>query len=293
MAIDIQQEDVDGTRILALTGRLDTETSADVELTLQDLMAAGERNFLIDMSGIGYVSSAGLRVLLATAKQLEGGKGSLRLCSLNANVKQVFDVAGFSKLFSIFANRAAALAGMPKVKKAEKPKAEPEPAKPARKAEAAPAPPAAQKVEAPPPKAEAPKPAPPKPAPPPPAPKPEPAKADVVGLEVVLAQKIASLWGIKQINDTPHPKAVELAQLAAALLGVKPALASDGYCRKLRVRRVPRSPPRPHRKQRPTTTRRKAAWSANCADCSAESANRSGALSAERHQGQIVALRFA
>ena len=239
MAIDIQQEDVDGTRVLALTGRLDTETSADVELTLQDLMAAGERNFLIDMSGIGYVSSAGLRVLLATAKQLEGGKGSLRLCSLNASVKQVFDVAGFSKLFSIFANRDAALAGMPKVKKAEKPKAEPEAAKPARKAEAAPAPPATPKVEAPPPpKAEAPKPAPPKPAPPP-APKPEPAKADVV-VEVVLAQKIASLWGIKQINDTPHPKAVELAQLAAALLGVKPALASGGILPK--AARAPSAP---------------------------------------------------
>ena len=238
MAIDIQQEDVDGTRVLALTGRLDTETSADVELTLQDLMNAGERSFLIDMSGIGYVSSAGLRVLLATAKQLEGGKGNLRLCSLNASVKQVFDVAGFSKLFSIFANRDAALAGMPKVKKAEK-KPEPEPAKPARKAEAPPAPPPAPKVEAPPPpKVEAPKPAPPKPAPPPPpAPKPEPAKADVIGIDVVLAQKIASLWGLKLINDTPHPKAVELAQLAAELLGVKPAMASGGILPK-----APRAP---------------------------------------------------
>ena len=201
-------------------------------------MNAGERNFLIDMSGIGYVSSAGLRVLLATAKQLEGGKGSLRLCSLNASVKQVFDVAGFSKLFSIFANRDAALAGMPKVKKAEK-KAEPEPAKPARKAEAPPAPPPAPKVEAPPPpKAEAPKAAPPKPVPPPPpAPKPEPAKADVVGIDIVLAQKIASLWGLKRINDTPHPKAAELARLAAELLGVKPAMAAGGIMPK-----APRAP---------------------------------------------------
>ncbi len=223
MAIDIQQEDLSGTRLLALTGRLDTETSADVELTLQDLMAAGERNFLVDMSGVGYVSSAGLRVLLATAKQLEGGKGSLRLCSLNSSVKQVFDVAGFSKLFSIFANRDAALAGMPKVKKADKPKAEPEAAKPARKAEAAPAP----KVEAPAPKAEVPKPASPKPAPPP-TPKVEQPKADVVGIDVVLAQKIASLWSLKRINDTPNPKAVELARIAAELLGVKPALASGG-----------------------------------------------------------------
>ena len=225
MAIDIQQEDVDGTRILALGGRLDTETSADVELTLQDLLAAGERNFLIDMSGIGYVSSAGLRVLLATAKQLEGGKGSLRLCSLNASVKQVFDVAGFSKLFSIFPNRDAALGAAPKVKKADKPK--PEPAKPAPKPEAArPAP----KVEAaPPPRVEAAKPPPPAPPPKPVAPEPAPApKADAVGIDVVLAQKIASLWGLKRINDTPHPKAVELAHLAAELLGVKAAMASGG-----------------------------------------------------------------
>lgn len=109
MAIEIQQEQVGSVRLLALGGRFDTETAVDVELALQDLLAAGEREFLIDLSGIGYVSSAGLRVLLSLAKQLDGGKGSLRLCGLNAAVTQVFDVAGFSKLFAIFPDRAAAL----------------------------------------------------------------------------------------------------------------------------------------------------------------------------------------
>ncbi len=116
MAIEIQQEEVGTTRVLALSGRLDTETSADVELALQDLLAAGERYFLIDLSGIGYVSSAGLRVLLATAKKLEGGKGSLRLCGLNPSVRQVFDVAGFSKLFALFPDRVAALGEAARVK---------------------------------------------------------------------------------------------------------------------------------------------------------------------------------
>jgi anti-sigma B factor antagonist len=116
VAIEIQQEQHGTTRILALSGRLDTDTSADVELALQDLLAAGERNFLIDLTGIGYVSSAGLRVLLGTAKQLEGGKGSLRLCGLNASVRQVFDVAGFSKLFALFPDRAAALGEVGNVK---------------------------------------------------------------------------------------------------------------------------------------------------------------------------------
>ena len=116
MAIEIQQEQQGATRILALSGRLDTDTSADVELALQDLLGAGERNFLIDLTGIGYVSSAGLRVLLATAKQLEGGKGSLRLCGLNPSVRQVFDVAGFSKLFALFPDRATALGEQGNVK---------------------------------------------------------------------------------------------------------------------------------------------------------------------------------
>jgi len=113
MAIQIQQEQMGTLRILGLSGRLDTETAVDVELALQDLLAAGERHFLLDLGAIGYVSSAGLRVLLGLAKQLDGGKGTLKLCGLNATVKQVFEVAGFSKLFTIMPDRAAALKLLP------------------------------------------------------------------------------------------------------------------------------------------------------------------------------------
>ncbi len=109
MSIEIRQEEQGELRVLALSGRLDTETSADLELALQDLQAAGASHFVIDLAQISYVSSAGLRVLLALAKQVDGGRGSLKLCALNDAVKQVFDVAGFSKLFAIFPDRAAAL----------------------------------------------------------------------------------------------------------------------------------------------------------------------------------------
>ena len=112
MSIEIRHEEQGEVRILALSGRLDTETSADLELALQDLQAAGATQFVIDMGEVGYVSSAGLRVLLALAKQLEDSRGSLKLCALNCAVKEVFDVAGFSKLFAIFPDRDAALATM-------------------------------------------------------------------------------------------------------------------------------------------------------------------------------------
>jgi anti-anti-sigma factor len=109
MTIEIRQEQHGDVRVLALSGRLDTETSADLELTLQDLQAEGAAHFVIDLGEIGYVSSAGLRVLLALAKQLDGGRGSLKLCALNDAVRQVFEVAGFSRMFAIFPDRDRAL----------------------------------------------------------------------------------------------------------------------------------------------------------------------------------------
>lgn len=114
MALQIRQDESGTLRVLTLGGRLDTETAADLELAMQDLLGAGERDFLIDLGGIGYVSSAGLRVLLGVAKQLDGGRGSLRLCRLSPAVQQVFDVAGFTRLFAIFPNREAALGAAPK-----------------------------------------------------------------------------------------------------------------------------------------------------------------------------------
>ena len=109
MTIEIREEEHGDVRVLALSGRLDTETSADLELALQDLQAVGAAHFLIDLGEIGYVSSAGLRVLLALAKQLEGGRGSLKLCALNDAVQQVFKVAGFSRMFAIYQDRDSAL----------------------------------------------------------------------------------------------------------------------------------------------------------------------------------------
>lgn len=110
MALEIGSETHGDFRVLRLNGRLDTETSADFELAAHDLTQAGERRFVVDLGGISYVSSAGLRVLLALAKQVDGA-GVVRLCSLAPSVRQVFDLSGFSKLFSIAPDLQAALSG--------------------------------------------------------------------------------------------------------------------------------------------------------------------------------------
>jgi anti-sigma B factor antagonist len=63
----------------------------------------------VNFEKLQYISSAGLRILLAAAKQLKAADGELRICDLNEVVKEVFDISGFSTIFKIFENETEAL----------------------------------------------------------------------------------------------------------------------------------------------------------------------------------------
>jgi stage II sporulation protein AA (anti-sigma F factor antagonist) len=71
---------------------------------------SGERRLVIDLGGVAYISSAGLRVLLLVAKRLKPPAGALVLCGLGPSVRTVLELAGFLPLFAVEADRARALA---------------------------------------------------------------------------------------------------------------------------------------------------------------------------------------
>ncbi len=98
-------------KILAFEGKLDTLTSPDAQQQLTQLIEEGEKRFLVNFEKLDYISSAGLRVLLAAAKQLKGIDGELRICSLNEVVGEVFDISGFTTIFQVFGSEAEALDG--------------------------------------------------------------------------------------------------------------------------------------------------------------------------------------
>jgi anti-anti-sigma factor len=112
MSLEIQANEIGGNKLLRLIGRLDTETSADFELAAYDAHQAGARQFVVDLSEVSYVSSAGLRVLLALAKKLDG-QGALKLCGVKGIVKEVFEKSGFAKLFAIYADVQTAAGAAP------------------------------------------------------------------------------------------------------------------------------------------------------------------------------------
>jgi anti-anti-sigma factor len=112
MSLEIQTSDLGASKLMRLIGRLDTETSADFELAAYDAHQAGARHFVVDLTEITYVSSAGLRVLLALGKKLEGN-GELKLSGIKGVVKEVFEKSGFARLFVIFPDIQSAAGAAP------------------------------------------------------------------------------------------------------------------------------------------------------------------------------------
>jgi len=107
--MEIRQEKKGQVLIVGPVGQLDTRTSHDFEKKIVELLGSGERRFVIDLSQLEYVSSAGLRVLLLLAKKLDAMEGELVLSGMNAQVREVFDVAGFTGIFTILPTEADAM----------------------------------------------------------------------------------------------------------------------------------------------------------------------------------------
>ena len=88
-----------GSVCLKLTGRLDTVTAPMLDAALQACSDSAE--ILLDFERVEYISSAGLRVLLAAQRRASARHGSMRLTHVNETVSEVFDMTGFSGILTV------------------------------------------------------------------------------------------------------------------------------------------------------------------------------------------------
>lgn len=80
-----------------------------LENQLSGAIDVGDHEIVVDLSSVEYISSAGLRALLAALKRLKALGGTMVLCSLHPYVKEVFDMTGFSRIFTMCSSREEAL----------------------------------------------------------------------------------------------------------------------------------------------------------------------------------------
>ncbi len=87
--------------LLSLYGRLDTNTSPKLENELTKVFDSKCKDLTLDFANLEYISSAGLRVLLAAQKKINDVVGKMTLTHVSEPVKEVFDMTGFSEFLNI------------------------------------------------------------------------------------------------------------------------------------------------------------------------------------------------
>ncbi len=97
--MDIKKTKNDTTLTLAIQGRIDTTTAPQLEAGLRSDID-GVTELYLDFTGVEYISSAGLRVLLS-AQKLMSRQGKMVLSHVNESVMEVFEVTGFSDILTI------------------------------------------------------------------------------------------------------------------------------------------------------------------------------------------------
>lgn len=87
--------------VVTPNGRLDSNTGNVLEATLNSQIEAGHIRLIVDFTNVTYLSSGGLKVLLAANKKTTGTHGAFALASLSPRVREVFAISGFDRLFTI------------------------------------------------------------------------------------------------------------------------------------------------------------------------------------------------
>lgn len=99
MQIAIEEK---GTALLIrITGHMGHGSVDELARVFDEWLGKGRQNFIVDMSRLQYISSAGLRCFFEAVTKVNNLKGKLLLCGMQSEVRQVFDVSGFTSFFSI------------------------------------------------------------------------------------------------------------------------------------------------------------------------------------------------
>ena len=108
MEISIERQD--GMLIARTTGRVDGTNAQEFQDALTDAIETSDRLVLLDLGQLSYISSAGLRVILLTAKAIGRQDAELAVCSLSDPVREVFEISGFDQIIPVRDSQAEAIA---------------------------------------------------------------------------------------------------------------------------------------------------------------------------------------
>ena len=99
----------DNSTIVTVTGSVDALTAAELSSVLSNQIKDGHANLIVDLIGVEFMSSAGLRTLLGAVKEARSSDGDLRIISTNPGIDKVLKMSGFHNIAKVFPSQAEAV----------------------------------------------------------------------------------------------------------------------------------------------------------------------------------------
>jgi anti-sigma B factor antagonist len=107
--MEINEREKQGVSIVDIKGKMDTITSSEAERYLFRLINQGNKKILLNFADLDFMTSSGLRVLLATSQTLHDAGGELCIYAVNGTVQKLFEISGFTAFLHICDDEAQAL----------------------------------------------------------------------------------------------------------------------------------------------------------------------------------------
>ncbi|MGD8465059.1 MAG: STAS domain-containing protein [Anaerolineae bacterium] len=102
--MEIKAEAMKRCELITVSGRVDSATAPHLEETLLNLIQSGQKNIVVNMSNVDYISSAGLKALLSALMKARKAvpRGELVLSEVQPKVRENFALVGFDRLFTFY-----------------------------------------------------------------------------------------------------------------------------------------------------------------------------------------------
>ena len=111
MNFHIQDEEIDPqTHVIELGGEVDLYTAPEFKERMVELIEAGKKHIVVDLSKATFIDSTTLGVLVGGVKRLRSNEGELALVCSDRNITKIFEITGLDRVFTIYATRDEAIA---------------------------------------------------------------------------------------------------------------------------------------------------------------------------------------
>ena len=109
--LSLETDNTQAISIMKAKGRIDSESAPELDKALSKLITDGRNKIVLNLQGVEYMSSAGLRSLVKALKGAQGAGGDLRLASVPKEIEGLLLTVGMMQMFKLFSTSEEAVAG--------------------------------------------------------------------------------------------------------------------------------------------------------------------------------------